>query len=267
MTVRTGAATVGAAGPDRAHAAPEGPTPATGSPEVAAERPDAAVELSEVAADRPETPRRGTERWWTGLGETVSMLLWDVGLSIGVYYVLRALGTSVNAAMLGATAAAALRVAYVALLPRKFDAFAAFMLSVWGIGLLLSFVSGDARFILAKDSVPTGLAGLIFLGTAVARQPMIFTVVRRTQGRTPRARAELDRRWAAEPAFRRTLTVMTCVWGVGLLAEAVIRIPMIYLLPVDAATGLSGLMQAGTFVLLTLYTVVHRRLATRRARS
>lgn len=208
--------------------------------------------------------QKSGERWSTGLWETISTLVWDVGLSIGVYYALRAFGTSVYVSMLGATLAAALRVAYVALLPRRFDVFAAFMLSVWGVGLLLSFVSGDARFVLAKDSVPTGLAGLIFLGTAVAGRPMIFAVIRRTQGRTERARAELDQRWGDEPAFRRTVTIMTCVWGVGMLAEAVLRLPMIYLLPVDAATGLSGLLQIATFVLLTFYTVIHRKLATRR---
>ncbi|MFI8996170.1 VC0807 family protein [Streptomyces sp. NPDC053542] len=211
--------------------------------------------------------KKAGERWSTGLWETISTLVWDVGLSIGVYYALRAFDTSVYVSMLGATLAAALRVAYVALLPRRFDVFAAFMLSVWGVGLLLSFVSGDARFVLAKDSVPTGLAGLIFLGTAVARRPMIFAVIRRTQGRTAQAREELDQRWAGEPAFRRTVTVMTCVWGVGMLAEAVLRLPMIYLLPVDAATGLSGLLQIATFVLLTFYTVIHRKLATRRTAS
>ncbi|MBZ4014596.1 hypothetical protein CCS38_02270 [Streptomyces purpurogeneiscleroticus] len=223
-----------------------------------------ASEQSAEADEQKADEQKAGERWSTGLWQTVSTLVWDVGLSIGVYYALRAFGASAYVSMLGATLAAALRVAYVALLPRRFDVFAAFMLSVWGVGLLLSFVSGDARFVLAKDSVPTGLAGLIFLGTAVAGRPMIFAVIRRTQGRTARARAELDQRWADEPAFRRTVTIMTCVWGIGLLTEAVIRLPMIYLLPLDAATGLSGLMQIATFVLLTFYTVIHRRLATRR---
>ncbi|WP_146075013.1 VC0807 family protein [Streptomyces sp. Ru73] len=259
-TVHTGAMTME---PDTAAERPEGPgeQPATGAAGVTSTEAatDAHTEETTVAA-------RGGERWYTGLGEMFSTLFWDIGLSIAVYYVLRACGVGVYPSMLGATAAAALRVVYVAVLPRRFDVFAAFMLSVWGVGLLLSFVSGDARFVLAKDSVPTGLAGLIFLGTAVAGRPMIYAVVRRTQGRTPRALAELERRWAAEPAFRRTLTVMTCVWGVGMTAEAVLRLPMIYLLPVDAATGLSGLMQLATFGLLTVYTVVHRKWATRHLR-
>ncbi|WP_051871905.1 VC0807 family protein [Streptomyces sclerotialus] len=248
----------------------------TMDPRTAAERPEgsggqpAMVAAAHTGTEAATGTREGTavaregERWYTGLGEMFSTLLLDVGLSIAVYYLLRAFGTSVYVSMLGATVAAALRVVYVAVLPRRFDVFAAFMLSVWGVGLLLSFMSGDARFVLAKDSVPTALAGLIFLGTAVARRPMIYAVVRRTQGRTPSARAALEQRWATEPAFRRALTVMTCVWGIGMLAESVLRIPMIYLLPVDAATGLSGLMQIGTFVLLTVYTVVHRKWAATR---
>jgi hypothetical protein len=206
----------------------------------------------------------GGVRRWTGLGSMIATLVWDVGLSIGVFYGLRALGTSANAAVLGATVAAAARVAYVAIIPRRFDAFAAFILSVWAVGLLLSFVSGDARFALAKDSLPTGLAGLIFLGTALAGKPMILSVLRRTEGRTPQGRAALDRRWATEPRFRRALIIMTSVWGVGMLAEAIVRIPVIYMLPIDAAAGLSGLMQIACFALLTVYTFVHRTWSARR---
>ncbi len=39
------------------------------------------------------------------------------------------------------------------------------MLVVFGIGLVLSFVTGDPRFLLLKDSLSPGVLGLVFLVT------------------------------------------------------------------------------------------------------
>ena len=43
------------------------------------------------------------------------------------------------------------------------------MLVVFGLGLALAFVSGDARFLLLKNSFVTGAVGLMFLATALLR--------------------------------------------------------------------------------------------------
>ncbi|GAA4535365.1 hypothetical protein GCM10023175_00800 [Pseudonocardia xishanensis] len=45
-------------------------------------------------------------------------------------------------------------------------------------------------------------------------------------------------------------SLISTVWGVGLLAEAVIRVPLVHLLPVDVAVGVTEVLFAGTFVLL-----------------
>ncbi len=49
----------------------------------------------------------------------------------------------------------------------RLDGFAAFLMALFAVGFALSFATGDARFTLAKDSVGTGVAGLIFLGACL----------------------------------------------------------------------------------------------------
>ncbi|WP_203960898.1 VC0807 family protein [Actinocatenispora thailandica] len=201
----------------------------------------------------------------SGLRPVIVGLLTDLGVPIAVYYLLRALGVEPYQAMLGGTVAAGLRLAWVAVRSRRFDGIAALLAAMFAFGLVLSLVSGDPRFLLAKDSAMTGLAGLVFLGSAVAGRPAIYALHRRMVARTPQARAATERLWATTPPFRRIMTAMTVVWGVGLLAESAIRVALVYLLDLDVAVAASGLLQVVALVTLLGYTMIARRRAVRRA--
>jgi intracellular septation protein A len=199
-------------------------------------------------------PATAAPRWSMFLG-----LFWDVGLSLVAYYGLRALGASPYVALLGGTVTAGLRIGYVWWRTRRFDAFAAFMLVEFGVGLVFSLLTGDARFLVAKESFSTAIAGLIFLASCGFGRPMIWHAAVRFQ---PAARAEMEHKWHAVPEFRRTFRVLTLGWGAGMLAEAVARVVVAYTLPVDAAAGLSQLLRFGAMGLLvawTLTTVKRRR--------
>lgn len=199
-----------------------------------------------------------------GLRTVILGLAADIGIPVAVYYLLRSLGVDSYVAMLGGAAVAGLRLAWVTLRTRRFDGVAAFVTAIFAVGLVSSLLSGDERFLLAKDSGMTGIAGLIFLGSAVAGRPLIYTLHRRTQARSPEALAESERLWATVPLFRRTMTVMTVVWGVGLLAESAARVAVVYTLDFDTAVGASILLQVGALVLLFAYSAVARRRARRR---
>ncbi len=189
-------------------------------------------------------------------------LFWDVGLALVAYYGLRAMGASPYVALLGGTVTAGLRIAYVWLRDRRLDAFAAFMLVEFGVGLGFALLSGDARFLVAKESFSTAVAGLIFLGSCCVGRPMVWHAAVRFQ---PAARAELENRWRTVPEFRHAFRMLTLGWGAGMLAEAVARVVVAYTLPVDAAAGLSQLLRFGTMGLLVLWTLaaVKRRRAGR----
>lgn len=188
-----------------------------------------------------------------GLHRMVRSLIWDVGLAVAAYYGARALGCSDYVSLLAGTIASAGRIAWVAVRDRRLDAFAVFLLVLFGVGLGLTFLTGDVRFVLAKDSATTGIAGLIFLGSAAIGRPLTYYAAQRFAG--PAGAAELRAKVAAEPAMLRHFTVMSAGWGAGLLAEAVLRIPLVYLLPLDVAVGASNVLMALAYTALITWTI------------
>jgi hypothetical protein len=48
------------------------------------------------------------------------------------------------------------------------------MLAEFGVGLGFALLTGDARFLVAKESFSTAVAGLIFLATCGFGRPMIW---------------------------------------------------------------------------------------------
>ena len=96
----------------------------------------------------------------------------DVGLPVVAYYALHAAGVSNWFALLAATLVAAARIVLVAVRQRRLNALALVMLVIYGVGLALTFATGDVRFLVLKDSVGTGVLGLLFLCFAVAGHPL-----------------------------------------------------------------------------------------------
>ncbi len=185
----------------------------------------------------------------------IRMMLLDVGLPLIAYYGLHAVGVSDYRALLAGTVVAGLRVAFVALRSRRLDGFAAFLMAIFTVGIGLSFATGDARFMLAKDSVGTAVAGLVFLGTCAVGRPLMFHAAQRFSATTSEKRAWWNIKWQTSPGFRRGFRVMSVVWGAGLLVEAAVRIPLIYVLPIDVMVGLSTVLQVTAFTLLMMWSV------------
>jgi intracellular septation protein A len=165
-------------------------------------------------------------------------LIW-IGAPVVVYYPLRLLGLPIVTALAAATGIAVLRIAYVALRHRRFDGIATLMAGIFGIGLVLTLVTGDPRVMLLKDSVTTGLIALAFLGSCLARRPLMYVLIRRMDESRG---AEAERRWSTDSAYRGAVTLISAVWGVVLLAEAATRAVLVYTLPVDTVFGISHLL-------------------------
>ncbi|MFD1045709.1 VC0807 family protein [Kibdelosporangium lantanae] len=180
-------------------------------------------------------------------------VLWDVIPPTAGYFGLRAFGVSTELALLGSTAIAALRVGLVAVRARRFDVIAGFIMAVYGLSLAATLVSGDDHVLLLRDSFTTGVLPLGFLVSCVVRRPLVFYAAKRAS--SPVASTDWDTRWANEPGVRHTFMVLTAGWGFGLLAEAVVRVPLIYLLPSDTMVGLSSVLQLVAIGLLVLWSV------------
>ena len=181
----------------------------------------------------------------------IALLLWDAGLPLAAYYGLRLAGQSEQLALLAGAVLAALRIGWVAVRHREFDGVAALLTAVLAVGLVLSLVSGDARFILVKESFGTAAAAIVLLVTARSN-PLLLVAVR--AGAKPGKRAEIDRLCADVPAFRRAFVRMSVVWGIALLLEAAARVPLVYLLSPDVMAGLSVVLLLAVIGLLSGWT-------------
>ncbi|RSM79561.1 hypothetical protein DL991_12105 [Amycolatopsis sp. WAC 01375] len=188
-----------------------------------------------------------------GRNPTLSLLLWDVALPLAAYYGLRLAGQSEQVSLLAGAVVAAARIAWVAVRDRSFDGFAALLAGVLGVGLVLSLVSGDAKFLLLKESFATATAAIVLLVSCFSRTPMVLVAVR--AGSSAAKRAEIDRLTGEVPAFRRAFTRMSAVWGVALLLEAAVRVPLVYTLSADVMNALSVVLLIAVIGGLSLWSV------------
>lgn len=179
-------------------------------------------------------------------------MLWDLGATLGVYYGLRLAGVPERTALLTATVVAAARLIWVALRRRQVTWFAAMLLTVFGVGLLLTFLSGDARFLLVKDSFVTAGVALVFLLSAAHGRPLTLSAAQTSQ---PWHATALEELFAARADVRRRFMVSAVVWGSGLLIESVVRIPLVYALSVDIMVALSEVLLWGTIAGLLLWNI------------
>jgi hypothetical protein len=186
---------------------------------------------------------------------------WDVGVPVVGYYALHLLGVADLPALLVATGLAGLRMVWVAVRDRSLNLFATVMLVVFGIGVLLALVSGDARFLLLKNSIVTGAIGLVFLVSVLLGTPLSLAA---SQSFQPERRDEIRRAYESEPLARRGHRVSSTVWGLGLLAEALVRVPLVYLLPVSVMVGVGEVLSVAVIGSLVGWNIWYvRRLGAR----
>lgn len=209
--------------------------------------------MASATHDRPNRP--------LAEGSPLPGLLTDIGLPLVGYYALHFAGASDQLALLTAGVAAGVRLAWVAVRQRRLTWFAGMMLAVFGVGFALAFVGGDARWLLLKDSAGTATIGAMFLLSLASRQPMTLSAA---QSWKPGRAAELDELYRTVPAARRAFRVSTVGWGVGLMAESLLRIPMVAVLPIDWAVGLSTLWMAAGMTGLGIWNAVYIARAARR---
>ncbi|RSM91731.1 hypothetical protein DMH04_01805 [Kibdelosporangium aridum] len=173
----------------------------------------------------------------------IPVLLKDILPPVAIYYALNAAGANDWIALLGGTVVSGALLVTDTVRSRHLDPFSGFMLAIFGLGLIAAVAFNDPKFVILKASLMTGILGLAFLISCVVGKPLTYLAYRKAVGGT------LDEK---REGLMRLLSV---VWGVGLLAEAIVRAVLAYQLPVSTMVGLSTVLSLGTIALLLLITV------------
>ena len=174
-------------------------------------------------------------------------LLIDIGIPVGTYYLLRdAVGLSLWLSLALSSIGPAARSVAGLVKERKLNLLAVLMLAVNVAGIGISFLTGDPRAMIAKDSIVSSVIAFAILGSVALRRPLMSAGLKpfMTKGASRRT-AAWDRLSATSPRFRRLEMLFSVIWGLALLAECAARLVGAYTLPITTMVWLGTVITLG----------------------
>lgn len=151
---------------------------------------------------------------------------------------------------------------------RKLDVLSLFVLAGIALSLLALVLGGDARLLLIRESMISGLIGLIFLVSLTSQKPLIYHLARAAQNRRSGAQQESQDVLWQDGAIRTALRLMTLVWGLALSGEALLRIWLAWQWPVERFLIVTPLISYGLIGAIALWSFwFGRRIAATRSRD
>jgi len=150
---------------------------------------------------------------------------------------------------------------------RRVDAIS--LLVIAGIILsLLGFIGGGSvRLLQLRENLVTGLVGLVFLGSALIKKPLIYELARASMMRKSPDEAEKFVALRDNKNFKRVMNFMTLVWGFGLLAQTAAACILVFSMPITEYLVVSPFVGYGSMGALGLWTWWYAKRARRRGEA
>ena len=144
---------------------------------------------------------------------------------------------------------------------RRTDEFGVLVLVFFAIGLVSMVAFNSPTLLLVKESAVTGLFGIAVLVSLLLPKPMMFYFGRKfgTDGSSAGV-AYWNQLWRY-PGFRHTQRVITTVWGVAFVVEALVRIGLTSLLPVSVMVVVSNALPIAVIIGLVTWTISYGKRA------
>jgi hypothetical protein len=190
----------------------------------------------------------GTAQQPSSLRTALGGLALDVGAPLGTYYLLHgALGVSLWLALALSSIGPAIRSVTGLRAPGGANLLAMLMLTVNIAGIGISFLTGDPRAMIAKDSIVSSVIAFAILASVAAHRPLMSAALKPflTKGRADRT-AAWDRLATSSARFRRLEQVYSAIWGAALLADCAARLTGAYTLPVSTMVWLGTVLTLGS---------------------
>jgi hypothetical protein len=172
-------------------------------------------------------------------------MLFDLLAPIFVYYLLHLVGASDFVALTAGGFVSGINALADLIRNRQAKGISILVFILFVLSIGLAFATQDARIILLKPSIFIGTAGLYVLFTAF-RRPLLLEGMEpfATQG-DPSREVKWRQAWINDGRFQRRMRTATLLTGVMLLLEAVVRVVIVYALPVSLsviASNIPGLL-------------------------
>lgn len=190
-------------------------------------------------------------------------LVLDVGVWLGLYYLVLALGGGVTGALIAAGSVALVRAIYLGIRTRTVDAFLALVVLSFIASILLALLTADPRVLLWKGVLLTAVWGVTTLLTLRFAKPLLFSITQRLVAPGPDGYREWSRLWATSSPFRWLYRRLTLVWGVTFLALAVVQSAVIIVIPAELAAPVRATVSQVVYIALVVWTIAYSRYAER----
>jgi len=150
---------------------------------------------------------------------------------------------------------------------RRIDALSALVVAGIVLSLLAMIGGGGPKFLQLRENLVTGVIALVFLGSAAIGKPLIYQLARASMRRKSADEAQEFEALQVHAGFRRTMTVMTLVWGLGLLANVAVSVALVFALSIRTYLIVGPIVGYATMGLLTLWTFLYGQRARRRGEA
>ena len=142
---------------------------------------------------------------------------------------------------------------------RRVDALSVLILLGIVLSIVMMALGGSPKLLLLRESLVSGAIGVAFLLSLAMKRPLTFYLARATVARESEGGAErFEALWNERPGLRKSIRLMTLVWGVGLTGENVLRSWLAWHWPVERYLVVSPFISYAIFGGLTVWTLIYR---------
>jgi intracellular septation protein A len=150
---------------------------------------------------------------------------------------------------------------------RRLDALSLLVVSGIALSLLAMLGGGGVKFLQLREKLVTGVIGLVFVGSALIGKPLIYELARASMRRKSESEAQEFEALQIHAGFRRTMKVMTLVWGLGLLADVAVAAVLVFTLSIREYLIVNPILSYGTMGALGLWSFFYSQRAKRRGEA
>jgi len=187
--------------------------------------------------------------------QMIPTLVFDVAMPIVAFNVLTRYGVATLLALVAGGIFPAINNLRVWARSRRLEPLGIIVMAFLVIGTAASLISGSVFFALIKESFLTATFGLICLGSLLAERPLMFYINRQfVAGDDPVRLAWWNGLWQQYPKFRAAQRLVTAVWGIAYLLEALLRVGFALVLSPARVVAISPMMAFGVMIVLIAWT-------------
>ena len=151
---------------------------------------------------------------------------------------------------------------------RTLDPVAVLSLMSIVVSMIAVALGGSTRLLLIRESLFTGAFGVACFVSLGFPRPIMFYFGRHfAAGRDSASIAEFNAGWKREE-FRRVTRLVTVVWGATSVGEFLLRVALVYTMPVPVVLVISPIILGGLLIATIVWTFAYiRRMRARRGRQ